>query len=211
MTFDRDRFFTGIREAFGPLRQSQVDGLNALLPMIESDPRLVDVRHIAYILATVKHETAGTYEPIVERGQRSHFDQYEAGTRKGHSLGNRFRGDGYLYRGRGYVQITGRRNYERYGIADEPDRALEPAQAYEILVGGMLAGAFTGKKLGDYLTPSVTDYRNARRTVNGTDRADQIADYARAFERILIDARADLCPCCGRPFNATDHTTHNEG
>lgn len=45
---------------------------------------------------------------------------------------------------------------------------------------GCAEGWFTGKKLADY-----PDYRNMRRVVNGTDRADTIAGYAVAFERAL--------------------------
>lgn len=50
------------------------------------------------------------------------------------------------------------------------------------MVDGMEAGRFTGKKLSDYLPG---DYVNARRIINGTDKAEQIAGYARQFEAAL--------------------------
>lgn len=176
MTYDRAKFFGLYRTVFGPLRsQLQVDGIEALLGMMEADP-WPDIRDEAYFLATVKHECADTWRPITERGSKSYFDRYEG--RK--DLGNTQPGDGYLFRGRGYVQITGRKNYERFGIADFPEAALDPKNAYDIAKRGMLDGLFTGKKLSDY-----PDYVNKRRVVNGLDKAEHIAGYARNFEGIL--------------------------
>jgi hypothetical protein len=54
----------------------------------------------------------------------------------------------------------------------------------------MRAGAFTGKKLSDYISASKCDYTNARRIINGVDRADLIAGYAAKFERILNSTRS---------------------
>jgi hypothetical protein len=49
----------------------------------------------------------------------------------------------------------------------------------------MRDGDFTGMKLSDYITPESVDYVNARRIVNGTDRAEQIAGYAEKYEEAL--------------------------
>lgn len=54
-------------------------------------------------------------------------------------LGNTQPGDGMRYRGRGYIQITGRANYARYGdmldidLIGNPDLALQPSVAADIL------------------------------------------------------------------------------
>lgn len=201
MRFDRDKFFAAYREFFADYRlarprrisQSQVDGLNTLLSSIESDPNLSDIRHAAYMLATVKHECADTWQPIIERGARSYFDKYEAGTAIGKRLGNKLVGDGYLYRGRGYVQITGRDNYSRLskavGSAAElehfPDYVLIPEIAYQIMSVGMRKGLFTGKKLSNYINSIECDYINSRRVINGVDRASLIASYAQSIEKVL--------------------------
>lgn len=190
--FDRKQFFDGTREllrkaaVIPPLTQARVDGLEFLITEFE----LIDwdVRWIAYALATVMRETGSRFEPITEYGPRSYFDKYEPGTRIGKALGNIHRGDGYKYRGRGYVQITGRRNYTIYGIAGEPDVALEPMKAFRIMVHGMENGAFTGKKLGDFINAEKTDYANARRIINGLDKHLLIAGWAAGFEKILKDA-----------------------
>lgn len=48
-----------------------------------------------------------------------------------------------------------------------------------------MEGWFTGHKLADHLTDTKTDYKNARRIINGTDKMKAIADYAEEFETAL--------------------------
>lgn len=188
----RTLFFDAVRKTFGKLRQTQVDGINLILDATAD----LSVPLRAYILATAWWETGpktqvGHMTPITERGPRKYFDKYEPGTPIGKRLGNTLKGDGFLLRGRGYVQITGRSNYVRIGrllgvdLIGHPDMALEPGVALAILVQGMLGGWFTGKRLGTYINTSLVDRVNARRVVNGVDHANDIADYAEGFEQAL--------------------------
>lgn len=174
-------FFASVRDSFGALSQEQVDGFNALLKAMAEWP----VTWAAYGLATAWHETAHRMQPIRERGGHAYLDKYDTG-RLAAALGNTPADDddGQKYGGRGYVQITGRKNYEAFGIADSPDDALDPEIAARILLEGMERGVFTGKKLSDYLPG---DYVGARRIINGSDKAELIAGHARAFQAALIN------------------------
>lgn len=146
----------------------------------------------AYVLATSFHESAHTMKPIYERGAKAYFDKYEPGTRIGAMLGNTQPGDGYLFRGRGYTQLTGRANYAKAGVKlgldliRLPDLALVSANAARVIVLGMIEGWFTGKSLSSYITLSSSDFVNARRIINGTDRADLIAGYAHEYDALLV-------------------------
>lgn len=101
------------------------------------------------------------------------------------NLGNTQAGDGWKFRGRGYVQITGRTNYVKFGVATNPDAALGKVEATRILIDGMVNGTFTGKKLSDYITLSKSNFTDARRIINGTDAAAKIAGYAREYDADL--------------------------
>ena len=126
---------------------------------------------IAYVLATVEWETADTFKPVREAYWKSEAWR-KANLRY------------FPYYGRGYVQITWKANYAKYGeilgipLVTNPDRAMEPAIANFILVHGFKHGVFTGKKITDYITRGKTDFIGARRCINGTDKAAKIAAIA---------------------------------
>ena len=168
----------------GRLTQQQVDGVTAILNAWYKQPENKDMRQLAYVLATTFHETGGAMAPIREKGGNKYLSKYDTG-RLAKSLGNtpEADGDGQLYAGRGYVQITGRANYKKLGevleldLIANPDLALNKKIAADILVIGMVRGLFTGKKLIHYFDDNVEDAVGARRIINGTDKAHLIADY----------------------------------
>lgn len=178
-------FFNAVRASLsdGRLSQKQVDVFNAIASAFDryGDG---DHRKFAYILATAWHET-GRFRWLREIwGPTPAQRRYEGRA----DLGNTQPGDGKRYMGRGLVHITGRRNYtdwaKRLGvdIVSRPELAERLDIAARILVEGMMLGTFTGKKLSDYIQGGRADYVEARRVVNGTDRASLIAGYAIQFQ-----------------------------
>lgn len=189
---DRKKFFDVVRAELygGIISQSQVDGFDYLINVWErhfEEPNPRDgVKWFAYILATAYHETAYTIQPIEEYGKGS-----------GKSYGQPVDPYGHCYYGRGYPQLTWDTNYinaskfmkERYGVEcdllKEPHRALEHEISALVLMDGMIYGWFTGVGLTKYFNSTVEDPYNARRTVNGTDKADLIKGYYFEFKKAL--------------------------
>lgn len=132
---------------------------------------------LAYILATAYHETAHTMKPVREYGGEKYL------------RGKKY----YPYVGMGYVQLTWKGNYEKAGetlgidFLKNPKLLLEPKYAAPIIVVGMMEGWFTGKKLSDYITLKISDFKSARKIVNGLDKAELIADYAKQYDKMLKD------------------------
>lgn len=191
--FDRAR---GV-DLLGSLSTTEVEGCNAILAACASWP----LAHVAYALATAYHETAGTMQPIKEIGGPDYFRRMydKTGNRPkvAAELGNTEVGDGARFAGRGYVQVTGRRNYGRadreLGLNGEllrsPDLAMRLDIAARTMEAGMREGWFTSKKLADYLPATGAGQRDAfisaRRIINGTDRAEKIAEHAMDFQEAL--------------------------
>jgi putative chitinase len=193
---------------FPSFSQEQVNGLNTLTEVCAD--ATFSSSYAAYALATTYHETARTMQPIRERGGDAYFtrmyDPSGARPSVARALGNTKVGDGARYAGRGYVQITGRRNYSVLGaklhahdlldapdaLLEQPDRAMEPKIAAAILVYGMREGLFTGPGLLEHLNPSgcspLASFVSARRIINGTDAAEAIAKQAMLFQAALTAA-----------------------
>jgi hypothetical protein len=135
---------------------------------------------LAYVLATSYWETARTMKPVKEAYW---VKNAEAWRRKNLRY--------YPWYGRGYVQLTWEANYikasQKLGmdLTTNPDKVMEPVASAKILVHGSAEGWFTGKKLSDYITIKKSDFINARRVINGTDKARAIADIAKDYDAAL--------------------------
>jgi putative chitinase len=205
MKIDRQKFFAAYEAAFGAITKAERKaGLDTLLGAAEGDPQITDIRWLAYMLATVKHECADRWQPIEEFGKGKGLKYGNPVTVKD-PQGNTFTN---VYYGRGYVQLTWDWNYKAMGeklgnrLLYEPRLALDPEVAYSIMSLGMRNGSFTGKGLSKYINDEQCDYVNARRIINGTDKAELIAGYARKLESILrgsVIAATDGVPIIPQP------------
>lgn len=185
-----------------PLSENKKNSLRKMFKGIydyySTEKRCCNLKHIAYMLATAKLETADTFNPIKEYGGTKYFQgmydpvlgKNEKRKKMAKENGNRS-GDGVIYIGRGFVQLTWRNNYikmkAKFGIDLEnfPDKALDHELAIKIMIYGSETGKFAGPKLEDYINDKKTDYYNARRIINGTDRASDVANYAKKIEKCL--------------------------
>ncbi|ENX43334.1 hypothetical protein [Acinetobacter sp. NIPH 2100] len=166
--------FDILRQTFGKLSQSQVDGINFLVSVLDEDTGITRPQ-AAYMLATAWHETAHTMQPVIEYGSEKYLRSKQY----------------YPYIGYGYVQLTWLANYKRMGdylkvdLVKNPKLALQADIAARVMIVGMKKGMFTGKKLSNYIHQNHKDYIGARRIINGTDKAELIAGYAETFEAAL--------------------------
>jgi putative chitinase len=187
LRFDRKKFFRAYNAVFEDLDRGQMAALHALLRAAEADPKLRSVQWLAYMLATVQHECAGTWRPIEEYG-KGKGRPYGKPVVVTDPQGKRHRN---VYYGRGFVQLTWKANYQRMGkllknrLLYNPKLALDPTVAYRIMSIGMRRGLFTGKKLADYIGGGKADYVNARRIINGLDQAQKLARNAAKLEKVL--------------------------
>jgi hypothetical protein len=190
---NRTIFFNEIRQSLfrGALTQPQVDGIKADLDYWEANYPSGNPNHLAYILATEYHETGAKMQPVPENGGKQYLTRmYDiTGDRpaKARELGNTEQGDGARFTG-GKTQLTGRSNFRKLGkrleipLEEEPERIYDMETSTAVLFVGMMEGLFTGKSLSRYTDLGGNlDAINARRVVNGTDRAALIAGYHNHF------------------------------
>ena len=152
---------------------------------------VTDLRQQADIMGQASLETTMGSDMIEHSAKNAYENRAD--------LGNTQKGDGDRYKGRGYIQITGRASYgywsHRLGVdlIKHPDFAARPDIAAKIAVQGMRDGTFTGmtaagnlikgggKKLSDFFTSTKSDFFGSRQIVNGTDRAGELVQKATTF------------------------------
>ena len=175
---NRQSFFEKMKSnrLFTEFSQLQVDTIDAILDECEK-LGVTDIRQMAYIFATAYHEC---YKPSKPDTRMTPMPE--------------FGGEAYLkskpyypYYGRGLSQLTWKYNYAKEAtrlnidLLNTPELMLVIDTAANSHVYCMKHGRYTGKKLSDYINDKKCDFVNARRIINGTDKAIQIAGYAEKF------------------------------
>ncbi|MFA6069810.1 MAG: hypothetical protein WC810_14600 [Janthinobacterium sp.] len=154
----------------GKLIQEQVNGINTLLDEAHKIG-ITDKRQLAYILATVHHETGKQYRPIKEFGGEKYL------------LTKAY----YPYYGRDLCQTTWKANYEKVkkfsgiDVVTHPELIGQMPLAAHVCVMFMSKGWYTGKKLSDYFNDTKEDWLGARKIINGSDKKELIASYGKVF------------------------------
>ncbi len=175
MKFDREIYFDKVRASLfqGNLDQGQVDGQEAILSVWEIYRQNYDLRWLAYMLATTKHETASEMLPIEEYGKGSGAEYGEIDPETGQA-----------YYGRGFIQLTWRDNYRRgdqelqekfniaAGMEAKASNALIPKNAAAVMFLGMEEGWFRSDSGGRqtlvrYFSDTEDDAYLAREIING--------------------------------------------
>lgn len=122
--------------------------------------------------ATLRAEVGASMAPVAEGSPAgvNPYDYFEsvygADSSIGKRLGNTVAGDGYKYRGRGFIQLSGKSNYTTFGkrvgqdLLSQPDLALNPTVAAQVFAAyfkdrGVARAALRG------------DWQAVRRLVNG--------------------------------------------
>ncbi|MEZ4536631.1 MAG: glycoside hydrolase family 19 protein [Cyanobacteriota/Melainabacteria group bacterium] len=164
-------------------------------PLIIAEMDHVGVNKVSFqvaILATIGVECA-QFKPVREKGDKSYFDKYEL--RK--SLGNIKPGDGFKYRGGGFIQLTGRGNYKSCGEAikvdleNSPDRILEDNISVKALLWYLTSHGVNTWAERAYTINDEWDedfcWRKIRRLVNGGLTAyPKFAKYAEKFKKAAL-------------------------
>ena len=203
---NRKIFYDKVRKSLfrNRLNESQVEGMEGILDAFAThgDGR---EKTLAYALATAYHEVGKRMIPV-----REGFTKSDAGARRAVNNLAKRRGPnsavakyarptgpyGHVYYGRGHVQLTWMSNYKRSSedagtdLVKNPDAMLDPTISARVLIRGLMDGRWngSGKGIAHYLNDNRNDKKNARRTVNVTDKWKLIGGYYDKFLTAIREA-----------------------
>ena len=144
---------------------------------------------LAQFLAQCYHESAG-FLHMQEMGDRNYFLRYDprVDPQKARVLGNTQPGDGERYKGRGFIQITGRDNYRRAGEALGVPLERQPELASRPDIAAKIAIWYWKQRV----RPNVQNFNDTRavtRQINPNmrglqDRHENFKDYKNVFSTV---------------------------
>lgn len=130
--------------------------------------------------ATIATEVGARFRPVDEYGGRGYFTRMYEGRS---DLGNTRPGDGARYHGRGYIQLTGRANYDHYGHRIGVPLEHRPGLALRTKVGARVLAEYF-KERGVAGPARRGHWRRVRLEVNGgLNGWPQFRRYVRSLER----------------------------
>ena len=150
-----------VNQIFGIGPKTSASQMPFLIPAMERFEITTKLRAAAF-LATIAHESNCLKNYVEIWGPTPAQERYEGNL----DLGNTFKGDGYKYRGRGAIQITGRSNYQKASkaLGEDfvlwPDKLSSPMWAIE-------SAAWWWKDHGCNKLADKPDFKAVTRRVNG--------------------------------------------
>ncbi|TPK15153.1 hypothetical protein FJ872_19330 [Mesorhizobium sp. B2-5-9] len=196
---DRAKFYATFRNNLGSLTQPNVVGFELFLS--EGERRQEPINRLAYVLATVWWETGKTMQPVREAYWVGNGNEAVAENWRRTHL--RY----YPFYGRSYPQFTWEANYRKASdtwntkyrgdgpvvdFVKSPDLIMNPTYGVPLTFDAMEHGWFTGRDLADYIDTAdesdaedLREFKEARRIVNGVDRANDIGMIGLTMERSL--------------------------
>lgn len=203
---NRKTFFDKVRVSLfaGKLTTMQVKQMLYFIQEFEQQ-KLNDKRWLAYIFATVYHETGlrrngvfvRTMEPVEESG-RGAGKPYGSKLKYGGGPGKRvpYTKPDKIYYGRGHTQNTWYEIHEAltnaaqkagksWDFLNHPELLLQTEPSVWATFTAMQSGLYTGRKLSAYFNATANNPVNARQIINGLDKAELIAGYHRQFLEAL--------------------------
>ncbi|MCC6865771.1 MAG: hypothetical protein IT280_06375, partial [Ignavibacteria bacterium] len=203
---NKEHFVNNYKSKFGKaLSENKKKNIFLITDAFEKDDNMKSLRWLAYILATGMHESNDTFEPVTEgywikpeaKRVRALYNYYLHNNPRALKsiFPNGYAGKAYYGRGR-IVQLTHEFNYRFASLklyndmrlVDDPDIIIkDPSADIAITFRGMREGWFTGFKLENFfpLGLAKAEWKNARKIINGLDKAALIAGYAVKFYGLL--------------------------
>lgn len=136
---------------------------------------------LAHFFSQIAHESGG-FKYLAELGDKSYFDKYEG--RK--DLGNTQKGDGYKFKGRGYIQVTGRANYSEISKDLKIDFINNP-ELLEQEVNAMVSALWFWNKRKLNQFADLDDIKTITKKINGgynglKERQEYLTQYKKIFK-----------------------------
>jgi predicted chitinase/pyrimidine deaminase RibD-like protein len=149
---------------------------------------------LAQFLAQCAHES-GDFAHMEELGGKNYLAKYDPSVNpaKARALGNTQAGDGAKYKGRGYIQITGKANYATAGQALGIDLVNNPEAAARPDVAAKVAVWYWQNRVAPYVQ-DFSDTRGVTKRINPglqglQDRQSNFQDYQQQMAAVAQPTR----------------------
>jgi len=169
-------FLEGATKAWDAVEKAFA-GTGGVCPTCNQTVSGVNPLVMAGAMATIRVEVGKNFKPIMEYASGQAYE----GRR---DLGNVNPGDGVRYKGRGYIQLTGRSNYEIFGQKLGLDLINNPDLALDIDIGAKILAQYF-KDRGVVEACLAKDWLKVRKLINGVNRSTGFPNGWSEFQTVI--------------------------